>query len=591
MQSSIASSLGDAEALIELSISCHKLANLDLVSKSDPFVVVLLQNPSTGTYQEIGRTETIDDNLNPSFVKTIKIDYMFEVVQNLLFRVYDYDSPQKSELIGECTCKLTDVILSHNRSVTETLKLGSKPGKSRGQLTVVADDVEGSNTALSLTFAATKVERMDMFGKSDPFLVLSRVRDSGVVTASAKTEVIKNTLNPQWSTLKTSVRDLCGGNLDAIVRIECFDWNKRSPPDFIGACQTSCAELMKGNCSWPLINPKKQKKSKKYKHSGLLRLTNVVAVEEASFFDFIAAGLEIQVIAAIDYTLSNGKPEFSNSLHHINPYAPNEYQTALLSVASVLAPYDHDGMIPVYGFGGKPNGGHTNHCFPLTGNPAQPAVHGVDGLMAAYLQSIQSIKLSGPTVLQPVIQAGVAEARQAQSQKDTLTYTVLLILTDGVYNDRQKVIDEIVAASNLPLSIIIVGVGQADFSAMEELDADDVPLRSTNGTQMTRDIVQFVPFREFKGQAQAALAKSVLEELPEQVVDYYHRKGIKKPPPRKATAPHAAPVATHSTTMSSIPATAPPSYDDIVLDDESSEELPLPAASAPPAVSYPDLHM
>ena len=42
-----------------------------------------------------------------------------------------------------------------------------------------------------------------------------------------------------------------------------------------GACQTSCAELMKGNCSWPLINPKKQKKSKKYKHSGLLRLTNV----------------------------------------------------------------------------------------------------------------------------------------------------------------------------------------------------------------------------------------------------------------------------------------------------------------------------
>ena len=34
----------------------------------------------------------------------------------------------------------------------------------------------------------------------------------------------------------------------------------------------------------------------------------------------------------------------------------------------------------------------------------------------------------------------------------------------GVYNDRQKVIDEIVAASNLPLSIIIVGVGVSFFS-------------------------------------------------------------------------------------------------------------------------------
>lgn len=32
--------------------------------------------------------------------------------------------------------------------------------------------------------------------------------------------------------------------------------------------------------------------------------------------------------------------------------------------------------------------------------------------------------------------------------------------------------------SELPLSIIIVGVGSADFSAMDELDADEKPLYS-----------------------------------------------------------------------------------------------------------------
>lgn len=37
--------------------------------------------------------------------------------------------------------------------------------------------------------------------------------------------------------------------------------------------------------------------------------------------------------------------------------------------------------------------------------------------------------------------------------------------------------NEIVKASILPLSIIIVGVGNADFSNMDVLDADDVPLR------------------------------------------------------------------------------------------------------------------
>ena len=39
-------------------------------------------------------------------------------------------------------------------------------------------------------------------------------------------------------------------------------------------------------------------------------------------------------------------------------------------------------------------------------------------------------------------------------------------------------VDEIVKASGKPLSIIIVGVGAADFTAMEELDADRAPLVS-----------------------------------------------------------------------------------------------------------------
>ena len=54
----------------------------------------------------------------------------------------------------------------------------------------------------------------------------------------------------------------------------------------------------------------------------------------------------------------------------------------------------------------------------------------------------------------------------------------------------QKTIDEIVRGSSLPLSIIIVGVGQEDFSSMHVLDADDEPLYSkTYKKTMERDIV------------------------------------------------------------------------------------------------------
>lgn len=55
-----------------------------------------------------------------------------------------------------------------------------------------------------------------------------------------------------------------------------------------------------------------------------------------------------------------------------------------------------------------------------------------------------------------------------------------------------------VQASKLPMSIIIVGVGNADFAAMEFLDGDSRRLRSHTGEEAARDIVQFVPFREFR---------------------------------------------------------------------------------------------
>ena len=52
-------------------------------------------------------------------------------------------------------------------------------------------------------------------------------------------------------------------------------------------------------------------------------------------------------------------------------------------------------------------------------------------------------------------------------------YFVLLLLTDGVLSDMGDTKAALVQASKLPMSVIIVGVGQADFSDMHELDADE----------------------------------------------------------------------------------------------------------------------
>ena len=64
-----------------------------------------------------------------------------------------------------------------------------------------------------------------------------------------------------------------------------------------------------------------------------------------------------------------------------------------------------------------------------------------------------------------------------------------MILTDGEITDIKKSIDWVVAGSDVPLSIVIIGLGNDKFEEMNTLDADDEPLFDSLGRKMKRDIV------------------------------------------------------------------------------------------------------
>jgi hypothetical protein len=101
-------------------------------------------------------------------------------------------------------------------------------------------------------------------------------------------------------------------------------------------------------------------------------------------------------------------------------------------------------------------------------------------------------------------------------QQQINQYIILFILTDGDIHDRQKVIDQLIECCVLPISIIIVGVGNGPFDIMNEIDDDDCQMVDSRGRKTTRDLVQFVEFRNFRNNG-VELAKEVLEELPRQV--------------------------------------------------------------------------
>jgi len=224
-------------------------------------------------------------------------------------------------------------------------------------------------------------------------------------------------------------------------------------------------------------------------------------------------------------TASNGDPSNPASLHYNKPGVMNQYEAAIRAVGQILAEYDHDKRFPCFGYGGLLPTRVTSHCFALNGNPQQPECYGVEGILHAYKQALYNVALSGPTNFATVIQTACQYASKLVNQQSQ-EYFTLLIVTDGAICDMDNTIEQIIQGSTLPLSIIIVGVGQADFSAMETLDGDDQRLRSRNGQYAARDIVQFVPFSKFANLPYTYLAKETLAELPQQVVEYMRFKNI-----------------------------------------------------------------
>ena len=144
-------------------------------------------------------------------------------------------------------------------------------------------------------------------------------------------------------------------------------------------------------------------------------------------------------------------------------------------------------------------------------------IYTIDNIIKTYHECIEKDKLTfaGPTEFAPIINKVISTIK-----KNKLEYHILMILTDGVIDDLQDTIDALVEGSFEPLSVIIIGIGDADFKKMEVLDGDEVPLISSKGKKRLRDLVQFVPFSKFQNDA-VKLSHEVLEEIPRQIVDYY----------------------------------------------------------------------
>ncbi|TNV81618.1 hypothetical protein FGO68_gene13326 [Halteria grandinella] len=524
--------MGEPSSIIELSLSCRNLFDIDPLSKTGPVVHAYIKNSQRKDYTLLGKTEEVQKSLNPDFTKTFTLEYFFERAQWIKFEVYS-DENDLSRHIGTCETKLASFVTSDNQNFTGDLKL---PGveASRGQIFVRADNVTMSNDEVSFT---VKADMQDQGGwlccrLDNPYLLISRAR-SGEVDVRIEerdyirvfqSRVVSNSMNPDFGEIKLKKQLFCNSDTNLPLKIQLCNYRQDGIHPLYGQFITTLTELSaKETSSFPLINSQGHQ-------TGTIYFKKFIVIPHPSIAEYIRSGWGLNMSVAIDFTASNKEFKNPTSLHRQYQNGKrNDYEEAIIQVGQILEPYAHDRKYALFGFGGIPmftGASQVSHCFNLTGI-YDPTVQGFAEMLNLYKSRVPNVCMNGPSYFSEVLQNVLNYMEENMLKK---MYHILLILTDGEIHDMSKTKDLIVECSKYPLSIIIVGIGNADFSNMVALDGDEVVLRNSRGEATKRDIVQFVKFNHFKNHDLVQLGEEVLKEVPDQIVSYMLSKGIKPQP-------------------------------------------------------------
>ncbi len=327
---------------IEMTISCRNLMNTDLMSKSDPYCLVSMKENHQDRYFEIGRTERIDDNLNPEWVKKFILNYNFETVQKMKFEVWDVD-PDGQDFLGQFETTLADIVSFSGRQFVGNLT--GVPGRTLGQIVIVTEEVASCKQIVRIKFGAKKLTKLSWLSSNDPFLVISRSNEDGSSSVVFKTEMRHGTQNPTWQPFTMRVTTLCNGDYDRNIKIDCYDSRRNGNHKLIGTTYTSLRQLSDRNVNSTMNFMDVGGKI----NTGVLEVSSIEVMEEISFLDYIRNGTQMHFAVAIDFTASNGAPADPISLHYINPHRPNNYEIALRSVGTIIEHYDKSQLFPAFG--------------------------------------------------------------------------------------------------------------------------------------------------------------------------------------------------------------------------------------------------
>jgi hypothetical protein len=245
---------------------------------------------------------------------------------------------------------------------------------------------------------------------------------------------------------------LCDNDFNLPLQIVLMKYKKNGSHYEIAMKETTLGEMAGINRKVKMKNSKKMEN----KQTPSFEVTNFNKKEIITFMDYLKGGLSLVQFMGIDFTLSNKPCTSTNSLHYMSPGNLNQYQRAILCLGEVLEKYNTSKTIPCYGFGAVLPNDQKSFNFPINLNFENPYLANYGQVYQCYQNILNQIRFSGPTNFAPLLK-DIITYTESNMSLNQFSYTVFTILTDGAISDIENTILEIVRASRLPISIIIIG--------------------------------------------------------------------------------------------------------------------------------------
>lgn len=378
------------------------------------------------------------------------------------------------------------------------------------------------------------IDQSKVLDKSNPYFRLERLNKEDQSWEMVwKSEVIKDSLNPTWMESRLPLQVLCNDDQDNSLKITIWDYEKHSSShDLMGFVETTCAELVakaKEN-TIPVLLVKREKKKwfggSKLKTVGLLKVLKAKVVTIPSMLQYLSGGCSLDLMIGIDCSAANGEQGTDKCLHYSTSRWHNDYQAGIEKFGTIAENFARGKHSSVWGFGAKIKNEY-KEVYPMD----ERLCLGRE-LLSVYDKNVlksKNFSLGESARLKPLIQE--AAFRAIRFSKRRQCYTLLCVFTTGEIVDLQESIDLIcTAAEDAPLSIVIIGVGNKDFAAVSKLTGDESGrLRDSRGIPIAREIVSFVTFKQFAGNATEVVAEA-LKDVPEQFVSHFVNNGTKALP-------------------------------------------------------------